>query len=765
MTDIYGLSAAEVQLRTNAGHTNAMRSKTSRTFGEIFRAHVFTRFNGVLGVLFVAVLIARSPGDGLFGLVLLANSTIGVIQEWSAKRKLDALAILHEQLCTVIRDGTEKSISQNEIVIDDVVAIKAGDQIPADGTVLSSHNLEINESNLTGESDSIAKNTGDTLLSGTIATAGYGFFVTTSVGSDAYAHRLAAEARIFTRVPSEIQSSITKVLRWVTWILVAVTPLQIWSHFHKISEDGWQDHVVRITAGLVGLVPEGLVLLTTMAFLSAALSLSRQNVLVQELPAVETLARVDVVCIDKTGTLTSGEMHCDDIELLTTGEISAAAPFALAALANDASANNTLRAIHQKYSDIPQWASTASVPFDSARKWKAESFQQYGSWFLGAPEMLWKQNDSTASRVAQLAGSGKRVMLLCHSPAEVVSHQLPNDVAPIAIVTLTEEIRSDAASTLAYFVKQDVRVIVISGDNPKTVESISHSVGVDGIAIDARTLGDSEEEMINALRSSSIFGRVTPEQKRHMVLALQAEGHVVAMTGDGVNDALALKRAEIGIAMDNAAPATKAVAQLVLLDGKFSHLPHVLSEGRRVIGNVERVANLFMAKNAMSLVVILGAALAGITFPILPRQMTLLSSVAIGIPAFVLALGSNSTRYQPGFLRRIMLFAWPAGAIAGAASMTTHLWTGDDTGTAATVSALISFFAILAIQSRPFRGWRLLLHVGMMTMAASAFVIAGFRNFFGFSITSEIVWKSLTCSIALFAYVVVRARKDSQEVL
>lgn len=760
-----GLSTTEVQLRIQAGHTNSTKNRTSRTLSEIFRAHVFTRFNAVLGILLIAVFVANSPGDGLFGFVLLANSTIGVIQEWSAKRKLDALAILHEQLFTVIRDGRAISISQNEIVIDDVVVIKAGDQIPADGTVLLSNNLEINESNLTGESDSIAKATGDVLLSGTFATAGHGHFITTSVGSDAYAHRLAAEARIFTRVPSEIQSSITRVLTWVTWILLAVTPLQIWSHFHKLSEDGWQEHVVRITAGLVGLVPEGLVLLTTMAFLSAALSLSRQNVLVQELPAVETLARVDVVCIDKTGTLTSGNMNCDDIEILATGEMSRIAASALAALANDESANNTLLSIQHKYSEIPPWVSTTSVPFDSERKWKAKSFQQYGSWFLGAPEMLWKQNDSTSSRVSELAGSGKRVMLLCHSPAQVVNHQLPSDVVPIAIVTLTEEIRSDAASTLAYFAEQNVRVIVISGDNAKTVESISHSVGVDGIAIDARTLGDSDEEVASALRSSSIFGRVTPEQKRQMVAALQADGHVVAMTGDGVNDSLALKRAEIGIAMNNAAPATKAVAQLVLLDGKFSHLPHVLSEGRRVIGNVERVANLFMAKNAMSLVAILGAVLAGITFPIVPRQMTLLSTVAIGIPAFVLALGSNTTRYKPGFLRRIMLFAWPAGAIAGAVSVTTHLWTGDDTGTAATVSALISFFAILAFQSRPFRGWRLLLHMGMMAAAASTLVIASFRDFFGFSITSEIVWKSLTCCSVLFAYVVVRVRKDSQEVL
>ena len=765
MAGVNGLSTAEVRNRVAAGRTNSTINNTSRTLGEIFRAHVFTRFNAVLGILLLAVFIANSPGDGLFGFVLLANSTIGVIQEWGAKRKLDSLTILYEQKSTVIRDGLEVSISQSEIVIDDVVSIRSGDQVPADGIVLTSHNLEINESNLTGESDSVSKHVDDHVLSGTIVTAGHGLFVTTSVGSDAYAHRLAAEARIFTRVPSEIQTSITRVLTWVTWILLAVTPLQIWSHFHKLSEDGWQEHVVRITAGLVGLVPEGLVLLTTLAFLSAALSLSQQNVLVQELPAVETLARVDVVCIDKTGTLTSGDMQCDDLELLADDDLSLIASSALSALANDASPNNTLLAIQRKFSLAPPWVEIASVPFDSARKWKSASYQNHGTWFLGAPEMLWDREDNTSTRVSELAHLGKRVLLLCHSPVDSVNHQLPADVVPVAIITLSEQIRDDAATTLQYFAEQSVRVIVISGDNPKTVESISHSVGVTGTATDAREIGASAEEIANALTTSSIFGRVTPEQKRQMVLALQSQGHVVAMTGDGVNDALALKRAEIGIAMDNAAPATKAVAQLVLLDGKFSHLPHVLSEGRRVIGNVERVANLFMAKNAMSLIAILGAVLAGITFPILPRQMTLLSSVAIGIPAFVLALGSNTTRYQPGFLRRIMLFAWPAGAISGAASVLAHLWTDDNSGTAATVTALITFFVILAIQSRPLSEWRLLLLSAMALLSTSAFVVPPFSSFFDFSITSEILWKSAMCSSALVAYVVVRVRKDSQKVL
>jgi cation-transporting ATPase E len=764
VTDFVGLTTAEVNHRIAIGATNEVRTTTSRTLTEIFRAHVFTRFNAVLGILLLVVFVANSPGDGLFGFVLLANSTIGVLQEWSAKRKLDALALLHSQTSCVIRNGEETHIPTRNIVIDDFIVLKAGDQVPADGCVVASQNLEINESNLTGESDAIHKFIDDNVLSGTAVVAGHGMFVATSVGATAYAHRLASEARVFTRVSSEIQTSITRVLTWVTWLLVAVTPLQVWSHFRKVSDDGWQDHVVRITAGLVGLVPEGLVLLTTLAFLSAALSLSRQNVLVQELPAVETLARVDVVCLDKTGTLTSGNMVCEGIEVIRQPLHDTDIPFALAALADDPSANNTLLAIQRRFSEVPEWTHNGSVPFDSTRKWKADAFIGHGTWFLGAPEMLWNIQDDITNRVTDLASTGSRVMLLCNSPSTTATPQIPLDLVPMALIILKEEIRDDAATTLRYFADQNVRTIVISGDNPQTVQSIAHAVGIAGDAIDARQLGDSAELINAAVCRSSIFGRVTPEQKRTMVTALQSQGHVVAMTGDGVNDSLALKRADIGIAMDNGAPATKAVAQIVLLDGKFSHLPHVLAEGRRVIGNVERVANLFLAKNAMSLVAILASVAAGVTFPILPRQMTLLSTVTIGLPAFALALGKNTIRYQPGFLQRIVAFSWPAGAVAGASVVVADAWTDDATGTAATLTALLTFFGILTFKSRPLSSWRLLLLLGMTLLAASAFIIPALSDFFEFTIKSEIVWKSVVTSLPLLLYVVTRMRKDSQEV-
>jgi len=763
--EFVGLTTADVNHRIEIGATNEVHTTTSRTFSEIFRAHVFTRFNLVLGILLLVVFVANSPGDGLFGFVLLANSTIGVLQEWSAKRKLDALALLHSQTSCVIRNKEEIYIPTRDIVMDEFIVLKAGDQVPADGCVVASQNLEINESNLTGESDAIHKFIDDSVLSGTVVTAGHGVFVATSVGATAYAHRLASEARVFTRVSSEIESSITRVLTWVTWLLVAITPLQVWSHFRKVTEDGWQDHVVRITAGLVGLVPEGLVLLTTLSFLSAALSLSRQNVLVQELPAVETLARVDVVCLDKTGTLTSGKMVCEGIEVIGQPLHDTDIPFALAALANDHAANNTLLAIQRRFLEVPEWTRNGSIPFDSTRKWKSDAFVGHGSWFLGAPEMLWNFQDGIAKRVTDIASAGRRVMMLCYSPSTITTPQLPIDLVPMALIVLNEEIRDDAATTLDYFAEQKVRAIVISGDNPQTVQSIARAVGITGDAIDARHLGSSTELISAAVNHNSIFGRVTPEQKRTMVSALQSQGHVVAMTGDGVNDALALKRADIGIAMDNGAPATKAVAQIVLLDGKFSHLPHVLAEGRRVIGNVERVANLFLAKNAMSLVAILASVAAGVTFPILPRQMTLLSTVTIGLPAFVLALGKNTVRYQPGFLRRIVSFSWPAGALAGASVVVADAWTDDTTGSSATLTALLTFFAILAFKSRPLNSWRLLLLLGMTLLATSAFVIPSLSAFFEFTLKSEIVWKSVVTSLPLLLYVVTRMRKDSQEVL
>ena len=728
-----GLSSAEVAERVAAGQTNVAETKTSRSFSEIFRANVFTRFNAVLGALFVVVIFAGSIADGLFGFPLIANSAIGIIQEWIAKRKLDRLAFMHAPTATVIRDGAPIDIHTNDVVLGDLIVLRAGDQIPADGTVVDGTGLEVNEANLTGEMDAVPKDTDNQVMSGTIVTAGIGRFIAESVGTDAYVHRISAEAKVFTRAPSEIQNSINKLLKYITWILVFAAPLQIWSQFRLNEVDNWRDSAIRAVGGLVGLVPEGLVLLTTLAFLSAALKLTREQVLVQELPAVEGLARVSVVCIDKTGTITTGNIVFEGIEILD-GTDESTVRAALGALADDPAANNTLTTIGDAIPPPKDWTTGALVPFDSSRKWKANAYEGRGTWYLGAPEMLASNNEALLAQVAAHADTGRRVILVAHSSTTTPTTDLPSDLSPVAIVLLLEEVRDDAAETLAYFREQGVRVIVISGDNPHTVGAIARVVGLEGHEpIDARTMGTTVEEISASLKRGNVFGRVSPEQKRTVVQALQEQGEVVAMTGDGVNDALALKRADIGIAMNNGAPATKAVAQLILLDGRFSHLPSVLAEGRRVIGNVERVANLFLAKNAMSLVAIIGAAVAGIQFPILPRHMTLISTVTIGIPAFILALGPNPRRYVPGLLKRVLSFAVPAGAIAGIAVVAANAVSDDDSGTGATMAALMSFFAILFILSRPLKGWKMGLLLSMIGLAVTAYVTPLGSNFFGFT--------------------------------
>ncbi len=775
-----GLTAAEVADRVTRGAVNATDAASSRTIWEIVKSNVLTRFNAILGALFVLIIITRSWADGLFGLVLIVNSGIGIAQEYLAKRKLDRLALLHAPTARVIRDGSTAEIPTAEVVLDDLIELRAGDQVPADGTMATVAGLEIDESNLTGESDAVPKSEGDEIRSGTTVVAGSGRFFAAAVGADSYANRIAAEARKFTRTHSEIQSSINTLLKYITWVIVIALPLQIFSQTRAIGDQGWREVVIRSTGGLVGLVPEGLVLLTSVAFLMAAVQLTRRQVLVQELPAVEGLARVDVVCLDKTGTLTVGDIAFEEICPLNGADVDHLRA-ALGALADDPNGNGTLKAIAAAIEPPAGWLRTETIAFNSARKWSAASFQGRGSWVLGAPDVLLDEHDPVRDQMAELAHTGRRVVLLACSDAALCGQQLPTALTGCALVTLTEQVRPDAAETLAYFAGQGVAIKVISGDNPQTVAAIARRVGLQvGQAVDARTLSEDVESLREIVETTTVFGRVSPEQKRALVRALQANGHVTAMTGDGVNDALALKDADIGVAMGNGAQATKAVAQLVLLDGRFSHLPSVLAEGRRVIGNVERVANLFVAKNVMSLVAIVTAALFALPFPFLPRHLTLVSTVTIGVPAFFLALGPNKRRYLSGFLGRVLRFAIPAGAIAGLVVIVSYLLARGSYGiqeaervarctvaigarsaadlacsqpsTGATVALLAVFFWILVVLARPFRMWKALLIGAMVGIAVLAFALPAGRSFFEFSLPSGLLWQSLivgACGAAL----------------
>jgi len=734
-TTATGLTAAEVEERVARGATNDTGERTSRTLGEIVRANVFTRFNAILGAALLVILVIGPIQDATFGFILVANAGIGIFQEVRAKRTLDRLAVLNAPTARVTRDGTTAEVAVDRVVLDDLLELRPGDQIPCDGVVQSAEGLEVDESLLTGESDPLDKRADDEVLSGSFVVAGSGRFIATRVGADSYARKLAAEARRFELTRSELMDGINTILRIVTWVLIPVSALLLWSQL----QDHGTDVALRFTvAGVVAMVPEGLVLLTSIAFMVAALALARRQVLVQELPAVEGLARVDVVCLDKTGTLTEGAIAFDELEPVA-GADGVLAAAALGALADDEIRNATAVALAAHF-ESPGWTRSAVVPFSSARKWSAAMFDGHGSWVMGAPEMvLADATSSVRTRADELAAGGRRTLVLAHSDTALGGEELPQDLLPVALVMFAEKVRPDAAETLAYFREQGVQLRVISGDNPRTVAAVAARLGLSDAngGYDARELPDDIEGMAAALEANVVFGRVTPQQKRAMVGALQSKGHVVAMTGDGVNDALALKDADIGVAMGSGAAATRAVAQLVLLDGKFATLPGVVAEGRRVIANIERSANLFVTKTVYAVLIAIAVVVASWPYPYLPRHLTIVSVFTIGIPGFFLALAPNSRRYIPGFIIRVLRFTIPAGLIAGGAALVSYgiARYGHDLPAAEvrTTSALVLIAValwVLVLQARPFNWWKALLVASMAGAVALILVVPALRDFY-----------------------------------
>jgi len=879
-----GLTEGEVAERERLGQVNAFDERTSRSVTEILRANVLTRFNAILGSMLVVILVVGPIQDALFGFVAVINSLIGIIQELRAKRTLDRLAVLSAPHARVVRQGGAHDVAVGAVVLDDLVELRTGDQVPADGRVATAEGLEIDESLLTGESDPVDKNPGDSALSGSIVVAGRGRFQATAVGADAYARRLATEARRFALMRSELMEGIDLILRYVTWAILPAGLLLLIGQFR--SGEGWRHALVGVVAGTVAMVPAGLVLLTSLAFGAAAVTLARRKVLVQELPAVEGLARVDVVCLDKTGTLTDGEIRFDRLVLLDgdgpgppgegadadgpggvpggggpaaevrdhagatvdasggagagLGEGGGAdlgggigggderelvARRALGAIAHGSDRNATMDAVAAAFdapSDESGWERTGGIPFSSARKWSAASFGGQGTWVMGAPEMVWAGHDGSdpvRSAADEQAATGSRVLLLARTDAalpggagptpgppaggaaapaasgagevaasgagevaasgagevgasdETTSDDgaapgvaLPPGLEAVALVLLDENVRPDAAETLGYFREQGVALKVISGDNPRTVGAVAARVGVEGAEhpVDARALPDDLDGMAAELERNSVFGRVTPHQKRLMVTALQSRGHVVAMTGDGVNDALALKDADIGMAMGNGAPATRAVAQLVLLDGRFATMPGVVAEGRRVTANIERVSNLFVTKTVYALwLAVLAGALAW-PYPFLPRHYTVIDALTIGIPGFFLALAPNLRRYVPGFVPRMLRFTVPVGTIVAAATIVSyaaarghHLSTGEARTTATIVTIAVALW-VLGVLARPLRAWKAGLVAAMAGLFVGAVLIGPIADFYALDLPSAVVAVEATI-VAAAAIVAIEA--------
>ena len=668
-----GLDAAAVAARVSEGLVNTAPPSPGRSVAQILRANVCTRFNAILGTLFVIVIAVGPPQDALFGVVLVVNTGIGVFQELRAKRALDRLAILTAPRARVLRGGQLSQIATSGIVQDDVLDLRIGDQVPVDAAVLAADGLELDEALLTGEAEPVVKRPGDTLLSGSFVVAGGGRARATAVGGEAYAARLQAQARRFSLVHSELQQGTTRILRGLTWVMIPAGALLLFSEFFR-SHDSFEDAVRGSAAGLVAMVPEGLVLLTSLAFAMGAMRLARRRVLVQELAAIEGLARVDVLCVDKTGTLTRPGMRLVETEVIGGWPPERIAEVVAAIAADDNAPNGTVAALATSYPDSPGWTATARVPFSSARKWSGLTFEGHGTWLLGAPAVVGGVGLSpdVAAAVARHEEAGHRVLLLAGT-ADSLDTDPPPGAEPAALLVLAEELRDETAATVRYLLGQGVTIRVLSGDAPRAVAAIARGAGIpaEDEPCDASQL--TEPEVAARIGSVSVFGRVRPAHKLAAVRALRQAGHVVAMIGDGVNDVQALKEADLGIAMGSGSDASRSVARVVLLDGTFAAVPQILAEGRRVIANIERVARLFVTKTAYAAVIAIAIGLAGAGYPFFPRHLTLISSFTIGVPGFFLALAPGAPRAQPGFVRRVLSFAVPAGIAVAAAVLATDV--------------------------------------------------------------------------------------------
>lgn len=711
-----GLTDEQVKKRAALGLHNVQSNETSRSLAAILRTHILTLFNLVIFLCALGIIALGRWLDMIFAIAAVTNVIIGVVQEYSAKRKLDRIALLHQDGIMVRRNGENVEIDTAEAVLDDVVYLRAGDQVPADGLVLASESLDVNESLITGEADPVYKPAGATVLSGTSVVAGNGYFRITGVGQDSHAARLTKRARTFSKAHSELRTALDKVASWITIALIPLIVIVAWGQIKALG--GWQQVVaddsldsalVATIAGITTMIPQGLALMTTISFAMAALHLTSKKVLIQEQPAVEILARVDTVCLDKTGTLTEGTMEFSGAKQLAATDNGWR--LVLGHIGADPNANITAAALREPFPKTPRLPQTDAIAFASERRWSAFAFgypgdsqAPAGAWVLGAPEALIEALELDAhtkhdlhERTRKLSSTGKRTMLLAHSttPSTTATPEhpwfgefteLPASLTPAAILTFEEKVRDDARETLEYFQAQGVELKVISGDSPHTVAAVARQIGWEhpGPGYDARNLPDNIEDMAEVMEQYSVFGRVSPDQKEQMVKALQHRDHVVAMTGDGVNDALAVKTADLGIAMGDAAAATKAVSRMVLLDSKFSRLPHVLAEGRKVIANMERLAHLFLAKTAYAFLFVLVFSLLAWQYPALPRQMSTADFLFIGIASFILALMPNPRRYVPGFLSRALKFAIPSSIVLVAAlwgiNWYARVWAGDFSG-------------------------------------------------------------------------------------
>ena len=689
-----GLTDEQVNERIAEGKVNADENPNTRTYKQIIKENTLTFFNFLNIVLLVLVLLVGSYKNAFFVCIIVINTLIGIAQEIRAKKTIDKLAILTARKSVVIREGQKWTVPTEELVLDDIVCLKTGDQVPADAKVLEG-SVEVNESLLTGESDNLPKNVGDELFSGSFVTSGEASCQIIHVGKDNYAAQITSEAKEFKRHNSELKNSLNAILKVISIIIVPIGALLFYKQYYIVG-DTFRDSVVSMVAGVLGMIPEGLVLLTSVALTLGALVLANKKTLVQELYCIETLARVDTLCLDKTGTITEGTMCVERVEPYENTVETVNATETESSEKTDKSAdtagksieetetdsafgnkissimcnmmyvlkdqNATIDALRKRFPAKQDMTLKHVIPFSSDRKYSGAVFEEKGTYLMGAAQFLFPEdNQELTARCQKYAEEGLRVLVLAHSEQMTEGTELPEGLKPLALMLLTDVIREEAPDTLAFFDSQEVDLKVISGDDPVTVSAIAKRAGLKNAEnyVDATTL-TTEEELQDAVAQYSVFGRVTPQQKKAMVQALQSQGHTVAMTGDGVNDVLALKEADCSIAMAQGSDAAKNIANVVLLDSNFASMPHIVNQGRRVVNNIRTAASMFLIKTMFSVMLSLLTIFFGNTYPFEPIQMSLISACAVGIPTFLLAQENNYEKIDHTFLRHVFINAFPA---------------------------------------------------------------------------------------------------------
>lgn len=710
-----GLTNEQVQERIAEGKVNVNENPNTRTYKQIILENTLTFFNFLNIALLVLVLFVRSYKNSMFMGIILINTVIGIIQEIRAKKTIDKLAILTESKTVVLREGKKWSISTEKLVLDDLIFLKTGDQVPADVKVLEG-TVEVNESLLTGESDNLSKSQGDELFSGSFVTSGEACCQVIHVGKDNYASQITSEAKEFKRHNSELRNSLNAILKVISIIIVPLGAMLFYKQY-MIVGDTLKDSVVNMVAAVLGMIPEGLVLLTSVALTLGSMVLATKKTLVQELYCIETLARVDTLCLDKTGTITEGTMKVEDVQLYDTAQttvvqhtakfdpetgepvqnVSALKPEVTVSaekengqiqetvnsetvsqeerqklqeidhiMGNMMSVlhdqNATADALRKRFPSRNDLKLIHAIPFSSDRKYSGAVFEGRGTYLMGAAQFLFPEgNEELLEHCSSYAQEGYRILVLAHSEQETKGTERPTGLEPLGLFLITDVIREEAPDTLAFFDSQGVDLKVISGDDPVTVSAIAKKAGLKNANhyIDATTIKTSEE-MQRAVAECSVFGRVTPQQKKQMVQALQSQKHIVAMTGDGVNDVLALKEADCSIAMAAGSDAAKNIANVVLLDSNFGAMPHIVNQGRRVVNNIRSAASMFLIKTIFSVLLSLITIFFGDAYPFEPIQMSLISACAVGIPTFLLTQENNYNKIDHTFLRHVFMNAFPA---------------------------------------------------------------------------------------------------------